>query len=311
MPSAPSPLGGFVGFPDDDPDSPIPEDDPDLLRNRPVLDRAIVISAGVIANLIFAYLVLVFQIGSTGIPTGFNAEPGVVVPQVMSVESPAARAGLQDLDIILAVDGTPLDAGEPGIFDLKDTIEANPDTPIPLTVQRNESQLSLTVTPERGNDGKGRIGVQLAPNGERVYRQVSNPLEVLGIAAGQFQVIFLNTVKGFYQLITNFENTAGQIAGPVGIVAQGADFAARDAMNLLFFAAVISVNLAIINILPLPALDGGQLAFLLVEGVRGKPVPVHIQDGVMQSGLLLLLGLGIFLIVRDTSQLDWVQQLSR
>ena len=231
------PLGGFVGFPDDDPDSPIPEDDPDLLRNRPVLDRAIVISAGVIANLIFAYLVLVFQIGSTGIPTGFNAEPGVVVPQVMSVESPAARAGLQDLDIILAVDGTPLDAGEPGIFDLKDTIEANPDTPIPLTVQRNESQLSLTVTPERGNDGKGRIGVQLAPNGERVYRQVSNPLEVLGIAAGQFQVIFLNTVKGFYQLITNFENTAGQIAGPVGIVAQGADFAARDAMNLLFFAA--------------------------------------------------------------------------
>ena len=74
---------------------------------------------------------------------------------------------------------------------------------------------------------------------------------------------------------------------------------------------MISVNLAIINILPLPALDGGQLAFLLVEGVRGKPVPVHIQDGVMQSGLLLLLGLGIFLIVRDTSQLDWVQQLSR
>ncbi|OAB57885.1 RIP metalloprotease RseP [Phormidium willei BDU 130791] len=305
------PLGGFVGFPDDDPDSTIPEDDPDLLRNRPVLDRAIVISAGVIANLIFAYLVLIFQIGSTGIPSGFNAEPGVVVPQVMAVDSPAARAGLEDLDLIVAIDGNPLGAGESAIFDLKETIEDNPETPISLTVERNDDRLSLTVIPERGSDGNGRIGVQLAPNGERVYRQVQNPFEVVGIAAQQFQVIFVNTLKGFYQLATNFESTAGQIAGPVGIVAQGADFAARDAMNLLFFAAVISVNLAIINILPLPALDGGQLAFLLVEGVRGKPVPVHIQDGVMQSGLLLLLGLGIFLIVRDTSQLEWVQELSR
>lgn len=305
------PLGGFVGFPDDDPDSTIDKDDPDLLRNRPVLDRAIVISAGVIANLIFAYLVLVAQIGSMGVPAGFNAEPGVAIPQVMSVETPAARAGLQDADTILAVEGNDLGEGEDAILQLKQTIEENPGEPLSVTVSRGDRQLSLTVVPEAGEDGNGRIGVQLAPNGDRVYRKAKSPFEAVSLAAENFQLIFVNTVKGFYKLATNFQDTAGQIAGPVGIVAQGADYAARDAINLLFFAAVISVNLAIINILPLPALDGGQLAFLLIEGLRGKPVPVHIQDGVMQSGLLLLMGLGIFLIVRDTSQLEWVQQLIR
>ncbi|NEO27423.1 MAG: RIP metalloprotease RseP, partial [Kamptonema sp. SIO4C4] len=70
------PLGGFVGFPDDDPDSDIPPDDPNLLRNRPILDRAIVISAGVIANLIFAYFLLVSQIATVGIPD-FQYQPGV------------------------------------------------------------------------------------------------------------------------------------------------------------------------------------------------------------------------------------------
>jgi len=79
----------------------------------------------------------------------------------------------------------------------------------------------------------------------------------------------------------------------------------------LYFAAVISINLAVINILPLPALDGGQLAFLLFEGLRGKPLPTRIQDGVMQTGLMLLLGLGIFLIFRDTANLEGVQKLFR
>ena len=78
---------------------------------------------------------------------------------------------------------------------------------------------------------------------------------------------------------------------------------------LLILTAIISINLAIINILPLPALDGGQLVFLLVEGLRGKPIPTRIQENVMQTGLVLLLGLGIFLIVRDTTQLEFVQRL--
>lgn len=159
----------------------------------------------------------------------------------------------------------------------------------------------------------GSIGIGLAPNGEVVRRPVTNLGQALNIGATEFQRLVSMTFKGFGQLITNFGETAGQVAGPIKIVQIGSSIAQNDTGSLFFFAALISINLAIINILPLPALDGGQLAFLLIEGVRGKPLPNRIQEGVMQTGLVLLLGLGIFLIVKETtqltSQLEWVQKL--
>ncbi|MDY6936729.1 MAG: RIP metalloprotease RseP [Cyanobacteriota bacterium] len=305
------PLGGFVGFPDDDPDSNIPENDPDLLRNRPVLDRAIVISAGVIANLIFAYLVLVLQIGGTGIPNGFNYEPGIQIPQVISADSPAARAGVRSGDIILSIDGQTLPASAESLLQLKEVIETHPNRPLSTQIERDGRPIVLELTPKPDSEGKGRIGVQLAPNGDPIYRRPSSIFEMFELGADRFQTIFVGTANGFYQLITDFGDTASQLASPVKIVQQGSEVAQTDALNLLLFGAIISINLAIINILPLPALDGGQLVFLLLEGLRGKPVPTHIQDGFMQSGFLVLLGLGVFLIVRDTSQLEWVQQLMR
>ena len=303
------PLGGYVGFPDDDPDSKIPNDDPNLLRNRPVLDRAIVISAGVIANLIFAYFLLVGQIATVGAPQ-FNFQPGVLVPKVVTEQtSVAVKAGLKSGDIILAVDGQELSASGNSLLTLKQVIQKHPNQPLPLTIQRGEQKLSLSVTPEPGADGNGRIGVQLAPNGKVVRYRAANLVEAFSKGAVEFQRIVILTGQGFVQLISNFSQTASQIAGPVKIVEIGANIAQSDAGSLFQFAALISINLAIINILPLPALDGGQLAFLLIEGLRGKPLPTQIQDGVMQTGLMVLLGLGIFLIVRDTANLAWVQNL--
>jgi RIP metalloprotease RseP len=110
-------------------------------------------------------------------------------------------------------------------------------------------------------------------------------------------------VQGFVQLFSHFQEAAKQVSGPVAIVAMGADIAKADTLKLLQFAALISINLAVINILPLPALDGGQLAFLMIEGVLGRPLPNRLQEGVMQTGLFLLLGLGVFLIVRDSVNL--------
>ncbi|MBP0009992.1 MULTISPECIES: RIP metalloprotease RseP [unclassified Roseofilum] len=303
------PLGGFVGFPDEDPDSTIPPDDPDLLNNRPLLDRAIVISAGVIANLIFAYLVLVLQFGFQGVPDGINYQPGVLVPQVLSSDTPAAQAGIRVGDIIVSIDGQQLGASERAIGVVQETIQSAPNQPLNLTVERENKIIPLRVTPQPGPDGKGRIGVQLFPNGTPTYRSPQSPFEVLGLAAEQFEDIVVRTVQGFGQLITNFSSMAGQVGGPVRIVEEGAKLARSDSGSLLFFAAIISVNLAILNILPLPALDGGQLAFLLVEGLRGKPLPTKVQENVMQTGIMLLLGLGIFLIIRDTTQLEFIQQL--
>ena len=303
------PLGGYVGFPDDDPDSKIPFNDPNLLRNRPVLDRAIVISAGVIANLIFAYCLLVTQIATIGVQQ-VNFQPGVLVADVAKdVSSTAVNAGIKKGDIILAADDIDLGASQQASPSLRQLIQDRANQPLPLLIQRDNKTLSVSVTPEAGPDGKGRIGVQLAPNSKVERHHVANLVEAFRTGAGQFQQIVVLTVQGFVQLVSNFSQTAGQLAGPVQIVKIGASIAQSDAGSLFQFAALISINLAVINILPLPALDGGQLAFLLIEGLRGKPLPAKFQDGVMQTGLMVLLGLGIFLIVRDTANLEWVQNL--
>ena len=303
------PLGGYVGFPDDDPDSTIPPDDPNLLRNRPVLDRAIVISAGVIANLIFAYFLLVAQATTIGFQD-INYRPGVLVPQLLSeAESAAAQAGVKPGDIILKIDDLELDDSGKALENLRTAIQNSPNKSLRLIVKRDVETVTLNVKPNIGQDGKGRIGVMLAPNGDIVRRRAKNIVEAFTAGANEFQRIIQLTVQGFWQLISNFSENAQQVAGPVAIVAVGAELARNDLGNLFQFGALISINLAIINILPLPALDGGQLAFLTVEGVTGKPLPSKLQDGIMQTGLVLLLSLGIFIIVRDTINLAFFQNL--
>ena len=249
------PLGGFVGFPmDEDSDTSFPPDDPDLLQNRPVMDRAIVMSAGVIANLLFAYLVFVVQFTSVGVPQDFVPQPGVLIPQVMSNTSPAAQAGVKAGDIILAVDNQMLNQGEGDVQTLIDVIQSSPQQPVDLLIQRGKQELSLTVTPDVSPDGKPVIGVQLYPNGRFSYRRSGNPVEVLKFAADEFQRVFVRTAQGFFALATNFSEMSGQVSSPVGIVDQGRTMADSNIISLFPFTALISVNLAIINILPLPAL---------------------------------------------------------
>lgn len=304
------PLGGFVGFPmEEESDTSFAPDDPDLLQNRPVLDRAIVMSAGVLANLLFAYLVFVVQFTTVGVPQTFVPEPGVLIPQVMSSTSPAAQAGIRAGDIILSVDERLLDQGEENVDILIDVIQGSPEQPVDLLIQRGKQELSLTVTPDVSPEGKPVIGVQLYPNGRFSYQRSANPIQVLKFAADEFQNVFVRTAQGFFDLATNFSEMSSQVSSPVGIVDQGRTMADSNIVSLFPFTALISVNLAIINILPLPALDGGQLAFLLVEALIGKPLPRRLQESVMQTGLLLFLGLGGMLIARDISRLEIFQNV--
>ncbi len=297
------PLGGYVGFPDDDPDSEIPLDDPNLLRNRPVFDRAIVISAGVIANLIFAYFLLVAQVATVGIQ---DIQPGLAIPSIEPA-SAAMEAGMKSGDIILAVNDTSLDDfPEATDFFIK-KIQNSPNQPLRFTIERNDETLSVTVTPKSNDQGQGKIGVGLIPNIQ--LKKSQGFFDAFTYSADAFQNLATLTAKGFWQLVSNFQENAKQVAGPVKIVEYGASIAQNNAGNLFQFGALISINLAIINILPLPALDGGQLTFLMVEGLRGKPLPNKLQEGIMQTGLVLLLSLGVFLIVRDTVNLAFFQEL--
>ena len=303
------PLGGYVAFPDDDPDSKFSLDDPNLLRNRPLFDRAIVISAGVIANLVFAYLLLVGQVATVGVQD-INYQPGVLIPEIITqADSPAFVAGLKSGDVVVAVNNKSLPASEESIETLRNAIQASPNQPLKFTIKRGDNLLNLNITPEAGESGKGKIGVMLSPYGEIIKRHPQGVGELFSVASQQFERYTSLTFQGFGQLITNFKESSQQVAGPVAIVAVGAELAKNDLGNLFQFGALISINLAIINILPLPALDGGQLAFLAFEGLMGKPLPIRLQEGIMQTGLVLLLGLGIFLILRDTANLALFQEL--
>ncbi|EAU74574.1 RIP metalloprotease RseP [Synechococcus sp. RS9916] len=303
------PLGGFVSFPDDDENSTIPDDDPDLLRNRPIPQRILVISAGVLANLLLAWLVLVGQSAFVGIPA--SPEPGVMVVAVQPGEA-AARAGLKAGDQILSINGDVLGSGQEAVRSLVNLIKTAPDQNLNL-VSRSAGDASsdrpLTLTPV-DRDGQGRIGAQLQANLSGDLHPASNPLQAVAYGSDQFIGMIRNTVVGYSGLVTNFGQTAQQVSGPVKIVEMGAQLSSQGGGGLVLFTALISINLGVLNALPLPLLDGGQLVMLLAEAVRGKPLPERFQMAVMQSGLLLLLGLSVVLIVRDTSQLPLVQQLT-
>ncbi|MDX2270712.1 MAG: RIP metalloprotease RseP [Cyanobacteriota bacterium] len=300
------PLGGFVGFPDQEEDCPYPANDPDLLKNRPVLDRLVVMAAGVMANLLFAYLVLATMFGTVGIPEVAAYQPGILIPQVLQA-SPAQQAGLQSGDVVVAAAdqdyrqiGNETEATE-AIDRFQKLIQSHGGQPLSLQVERSQQILSLTVVPQvRGSDSPPVIGVNLAPHQQRQFRAAQGIPEILGQANQAYKRLVQINVDGFRQLIQNFQNTANQVSGPVGIVKMGADLAESDAVSLFNFTALISINLAILNLLPLPALDGGHIAFLLLEALRGKRLPRQIEERVMHTGLVVLMGLGIVLIFKDT-----------
>jgi membrane-associated protease RseP (regulator of RpoE activity) len=300
------PLGGYVAFPDDEDDSGVAADDPDLLRNRPLPQRALVIAAGVLANLLLAYAVLLGQSAVLGIPDGFSARAGVLVSGIQAGQA-AALSGLQPGDRIVAIDGQRLGGGQGAVSGLVERIRSAPGQSLLLQAERGGRPLELGLTPANFG-GVGRIGAQLQPDGRETYRAPRGPLEPFRQANHDFAALTRRTVEGFGTLFTHFGETASQVSGPVKIVEMGASLARQGGGGLFVFTALISINLAVLNALPLPMLDGGQFCLLLLEGLRGRPLPERFQSAFLQSGFVFLVGLSLVLIVKDTSQLPAVQQ---
>lgn len=299
------PLGGFVSFPDDDDDSPIPADDPDLMRNRPIHQRALVISAGVLANLLLALLVLVGQAAVVGLPA--EPDPGVLVVDVQPGGA-AELAGLRAGDQILTINGESLAAGQEGVKAMVQRIKAAPGQPLTIGRERDQTKDEIRLQPAE-QQGLGRIGAQLQANINGTMRRADGLGDVLGHSLSEFRQLLQQTVMGYGGLIRDFRGTASQLSGPVKIVEMGAQLSEQGGTGLVFFTALISVNLAVLNAVPFPMLDGGQMLLLILEALRGRPLPERLQLAYLQSGFVLILGLTLILIVRDTSQLPLVQQL--
>ena len=298
------PLGGFVSFPDEELNNIDPQD-PNLLKNRPIIQRVIVISAGVLANLILAYTILILNVATLGIP--FDPDPGILVLATQP-DKAASIAGLESGDKIIKIESETLGVGDQAVSVLVKKIQKSSEKPISIEIDRNGIFKEITLIP-KNIDGKGTIGAQLQPNIRKETRKTKNVYDLFKYTNNEFSSLLVKTIQGYKGLITNFSSTAQQLSGPVKIVEIGAQLSEQGGTGILLFAALISINLAVLNSLPLPLLDGGQLVFTLIEGLRGKPVPVKVQMAVTQSSFFLLVGLSVLLIIRDTSQLLIVQKL--
>lgn len=294
------PIGGFVTFPDaqngEDSESYDPED-PDLLRNRPLKDRILVVSAGVMANAVFAYALLLAQVSSVGFMRQ-EMMPGAIVPELQE-NSAASRAGLLPGDKVLEVGGTALDEGGDGVRELVQLVKISPGKELQFVVERNGEKLSIPIVPDDVR-GVGRIGVQLTSNANPKRLVAHNLGEALSLSGKEWLRLLHTVTGGLAQLFSNFSGAAKQVSGPLAIISVGAEVARTDVSGLYQFAAIVNLNLAVVNLLPLPALDGGYLFLMLVEALRGgEKIPKEVEQAVMTSGLLILTSFSIWLLIRD------------
>mgnify|MGYP001117036187 CR=1 FL=1 len=280
------PLGGFVKM--------AGEEDPKVprsLASKSIGIRLLVLSAGSLMNVLLPFLLL-----SIAFMVPHNIAVGSVVVEEVVMNSPAARAGIESGDMLLKINGKPVH----NTGDLSRYIQLNLGKEITLLVEHSDSTTEdIQVIPRwKPPEGQGAIGIMVSMPNPTIIRQhypfwkaiplgVSECIETL--------VLFKNAILSLFIGAIPF-----QVAGPVGIAQITGEVARAGISPLLEFAAFLSINLAIINIFPLPALDGGRIAFILLEWVRrGKRVSAKTEGLVHFIGFALLMAVIMVITYQD------------
>lgn len=287
------------------------DEDVDLLQNRPLKDRALVISAGVIANLILAWSAIFVSVSSVGLPT-YNLSPGATIASIVDTNGAGSKAGLRNGDVIVRLDGEDIGKSLNSASIVAEKIRTSGGRHMDFNILRDGEALKLDVqakccTP----DGNSAIGVQLVPNATVSRKRAGSIPRAVSATNGEFGRLCKQTWVGLTSLVKNFNKSTQQFSGPIGVVSMGADLARNDAAALLTFCAVISINLALINSLPLPALDGGQMAFLIIELFKGSPISGKIQEAINRTAVLLLLAFSGVLFLGDLEKLNIVGAIQK
>ena len=210
-----------MAFPDEDEDCPYEKDDPNLLTNRPVLDRIIVTSAGVAANIVAALAICVVQAGVVGF-TEPEFFPGVVLGTI-NPDTVAEKAGLQKGDIVTKIGTMDITAEAGSVGKFIDTVKVNPKKMLELTVERAGETIPLKIAPAEMPDGTGRLGVSLAPNVTLHTRKATSFSEQVMLGTKEFGYLLGNVCGGLWQFVTNFQETSKNVSGPVAILAAGSE----------------------------------------------------------------------------------------
>ncbi|MBD3248067.1 RIP metalloprotease RseP [Candidatus Falkowbacteria bacterium] len=294
------PIGGFVKIKGEDG---FEDGEKDNVNNKPVWQRMIIMSAGVFMNIVLA--AVLFSIGFMfGLPQGVDdideraivSEEKVQIVEVLP-ESPAEEAGLKMADAILSVNGIKIDSDT----DLQDITHANIDQELSYEVMRGNEKMQLKITPRANEEGKGEIGIAIINTGlvrYPWYLAVWKGLKTSIIMVWLIIVAFYELIKGIFV----GQGVPASISGPVGIAVLAGQFAEMGFVYLLQFTALLSINLAVINFLPFPALDGGRVIFLLIEKIKGSPIKREVEAVIHNTGFLLLLLLILVVTVRDVSK---------
>lgn len=294
------PIGGFVRIQGENGEN---RDAPGSFASKGYFSRLAVVLGGVFMNVVLA--MVLFSIGyAVGLPEIIEgqADPQAIISdrQVAIVQvlpnSPAEQAGLVAGDMLVSIDGQSFTDGEAAREAL---VSKDDDTALQIVVAREGQEVSVQVMPayieEIGRDG---VGVAMVATGTVRYPWYLVPVK--GVVTGVGMTI--QVVVAFAQLIGGLfthQNVAAQLSGPVGIAVLTGQVAKLGFAHLIQFAAMLSVNLAVLNVLPFPALDGGRLVFLILEAIRRRPVSQKVEQIVHASGFALLILLVIFVTFKD------------
>jgi regulator of sigma E protease len=272
----------------------------DSLLSKTVWQRMAISAAGPGANYLFAFLMLIFVYVTYGQRI---VTPGAVIEKVHT-ESVAGKAGILPQDKVLEADGHIVHSVE----DFQKAIASHIEKELTLKIERPSSQQPLTVVVqpskvEVGGKIIGRLGVELAP---AYYTTLNTPIEAVKNAAIDLVSITTKTLTELGQMLVGNKSPDG-LTGPIGIASLTGKVAQLGLGELLRLAALLSLNLGLINLFPIPVLDGGHILFYLIEWVRGKPVPEKAQEFIFKIGFVIILGLIVVSFWNDLSRLKFFQ----
>jgi len=226
-----------------------------------------------------------------------------VVGQVFP-DTPAEESGLQSGDKIIAINNKPISDW----YDMTDVVRNSPDVELLVTIQRDGETKQLSITPEKQmeKDTEGNIAavgkIGIAPNVEFEWKEVPFGNAIYK-GFNQVGVFLYMNVKGLAMVISGDVSARDALGGPIKIGEMAGEIAKTGFLNLLEFTALLSAILAVINILPIPALDGGHLLIIIIEGVRRKPISIKTKMIIQQVGMAILLLLMLFIFYNDISRL--------
>ena len=306
------PFGGFVKIFGENPTEDARADGPDKEHSfvhKSKLTQMAVIGAGVAFNVLTGWLLLslIFAVGfkaSADLYPERTLENVVVTVTNVVAKSPAATSGFKEGDVLKRVSTlgvAPLTVMT--VDDVQEFIRSHGDVPVSLEVLRDAVPITLSVVPKEDIvPGKKAIGIAMDEIGflrfpihEAFYEGARMTFEYIGQIAVGLGSLLYKTIAGTADF--------SQVSGPVGIVGIVDDVAALGFLYILRFAAIISINLAVLNLLPFPALDGGRLFFLLIEAVRRKPLPPRFVIMANTVGFVFLIVLMIAVTWKDIAAL--------